>query len=140
MKWFPFKSFYFQIVDVFFFLIINCNWLTGSRFIQFDMWMWKQHLVLWIPINDSWFSSRCSDFWSVYCKSSMARIKPQALLQQSKKKKGPSRISVATTVIYGIVVVGMVLFIFATCRYWSKRFAILFSLFLNSVSSVPLAL
>ncbi|CAA3006672.1 peptidyl-prolyl cis-trans isomerase CYP21-3, mitochondrial-like [Olea europaea subsp. europaea] len=51
----------------------------------------------------------------------MARIKPQALLQQSKKKKGPSRVSVATTVIYGIVVVGMVLFIFATCRYWSKR-------------------
>ncbi|CAI9774273.1 unnamed protein product [Fraxinus pennsylvanica] len=51
----------------------------------------------------------------------MARIKPQTLLQQSKKKKGPSRISVATTAIYGIVVVGMVLFIFATCRYWSRR-------------------
>ncbi|KAL2556488.1 Peptidyl-prolyl cis-trans isomerase CYP21-4 [Forsythia ovata] len=51
----------------------------------------------------------------------MARIKPQTLLQQSKKKKGPSRISVATTVIYGLIVAGMVLFIFATCRYWSRR-------------------
>ncbi|CAK9152883.1 unnamed protein product [Ilex paraguariensis] len=51
----------------------------------------------------------------------MARIKPQALLQQSKKKKGPSRISVPTIVLYSLVVGVTVFFLFATYRHWSLR-------------------
>uniref|UniRef100_A0A5B6YIV4 Peptidyl-prolyl cis-trans isomerase n=1 Tax=Davidia involucrata TaxID=16924 RepID=A0A5B6YIV4_DAVIN len=51
----------------------------------------------------------------------MARIKPQALLQQSKKKKGPSRISVTTVVSYCLIVAVMVFFLFSTYRYWSQR-------------------
>lgn len=52
----------------------------------------------------------------------MARIKPQALLQQSKKKKGPSRISATTVVLYGLIVLVMVFFLFATYRHWTQRF------------------
>lgn len=51
----------------------------------------------------------------------MARIKPQALLQQSKKKKGPSRISATTVVLYGLIVLVMVFFLFATYRHWTRR-------------------
>ncbi|CAA0824914.1 Peptidyl-prolyl cis-trans isomerase CYP21-4, partial [Striga hermonthica] len=51
----------------------------------------------------------------------MARIKPQALLQQSKKKKGPSRISFVTIGIYGLIVVVMVIFLFASYRHWNRR-------------------
>ncbi|XAR61423.1 Peptidylprolyl isomerase [Bertholletia excelsa] len=51
----------------------------------------------------------------------MARIKPQALLQQSKKKKGPSRIGVTTIVLYSLVIAGMVLLLLATYRFWSNR-------------------
>ncbi|XP_057474273.1 peptidyl-prolyl cis-trans isomerase CYP21-4-like [Actinidia eriantha] len=51
----------------------------------------------------------------------MARIKPQALLQQSKKKKGPSRISVTTVVLYSLIVVVMGFFLFATYRHWAHR-------------------
>nr|GMC52858.1 peptidyl-prolyl cis-trans isomerase CYP21-4-like [Ipomoea batatas] len=46
----------------------------------------------------------------------MARIKPQALLLQSKKKKGPSRISATTIIIYILVAAVMVFFLFATYR------------------------
>ncbi|KAK4492644.1 hypothetical protein RD792_003462, partial [Penstemon davidsonii] len=52
----------------------------------------------------------------------MARIKPQALLQQSKKKKGPSRMSVTTIAIYGLIIVAMVFFLFSTYRHWTRRF------------------
>ncbi|KAF3456352.1 hypothetical protein FNV43_RR01002 [Rhamnella rubrinervis] len=51
----------------------------------------------------------------------MARIKPQALLIQSKKKKGPTRISVTTIVLCNLVVVLIVLSLFATYRHWSRR-------------------
>ncbi|XP_052187871.1 peptidyl-prolyl cis-trans isomerase CYP21-4-like [Diospyros lotus] len=51
----------------------------------------------------------------------MARIKPQALLQQSKKKKGPSRISVTAVALYSLILVVMVFFLFSTYRYWSRR-------------------
>ncbi|KAI8028282.1 WD repeat-containing protein 20 [Camellia lanceoleosa] len=37
----------------------------------------------------------------------MARIKPQALLQQSKKKKGPSRIGATTIILYSLIIVVM---------------------------------
>ncbi|KAH7513472.1 hypothetical protein FEM48_Zijuj12G0203600 [Ziziphus jujuba var. spinosa] len=57
----------------------------------------------------------------------MARIKPQALLIQSKKKKGPTRVSVTTIVLCNLVVVLIVLSLFATYRHWSRRFV--FSLF-----------
>lgn len=51
----------------------------------------------------------------------MARIKPQALLQQSKKKKGPRRISVTTVVLY-ILIIAVLFFVFATYRHWTHRF------------------
>lgn len=51
----------------------------------------------------------------------MARIKPQALLQQSKKRKGPSHISATTIVLYGLIVLVMVFFLFATYRHWTQR-------------------
>ncbi|KAK2989839.1 hypothetical protein RJ640_029567 [Escallonia rubra] len=51
----------------------------------------------------------------------MARIKPQALLQQSKKKKGPSRVSMTTILLYSLIVVVMVFFLFSTYRHWSQR-------------------
>ncbi|XP_062144648.1 peptidyl-prolyl cis-trans isomerase CYP21-4 isoform X2 [Alnus glutinosa] len=51
----------------------------------------------------------------------MARIKPQALLQQSKKKKGPTRISVTTIILCNLIVVLIVFFLFATYRHWSQR-------------------
>ncbi|KAL3827761.1 hypothetical protein ACJIZ3_016563 [Penstemon smallii] len=51
----------------------------------------------------------------------MAKIKPQALLLQSKKKKGPSRMSVTTLVIYGLIIVVMVFFLFTTYRHWTRR-------------------
>lgn len=51
----------------------------------------------------------------------MAKIKPQALLLQSKKKKGPSRISYATIGIYGLIVVVMTFFLFASYRHWTRR-------------------
>ncbi|XP_058197947.1 peptidyl-prolyl cis-trans isomerase CYP21-4-like [Rhododendron vialii] len=54
----------------------------------------------------------------------MVRIKPQALLQQSKKKKGPSRISVTTVVLY-ILIIAVLFFVFATYRHWTQRSKIL---------------
>ncbi|KAK7343880.1 hypothetical protein VNO77_12978 [Canavalia gladiata] len=51
----------------------------------------------------------------------MARIKPQALLQQSKRKKGPSRISVTTIIFYALIVVLIAFFLYATYRHWSNR-------------------
>ncbi|KAE9619327.1 hypothetical protein Lal_00047455 [Lupinus albus] len=51
----------------------------------------------------------------------MARIKPQALLQQSKRKKGPSRISATTIIFYSLILVLFAFFVFATYRHWSNR-------------------
>ncbi|XP_029124774.1 peptidyl-prolyl cis-trans isomerase CYP21-4 [Cajanus cajan] len=51
----------------------------------------------------------------------MGRIKPQALLQQSKRKKGPSHISASTAIFYILIFVVLVYFLFATYRHWSKR-------------------
>ncbi|KAH6766445.1 Cyclophilin-like peptidyl-prolyl cis-trans isomerase family protein [Perilla frutescens var. hirtella] len=53
----------------------------------------------------------------------MARIKPQALLQQSKKKKGPSRVSVVTIAVYGLIVVVMAFFLVTSYRHWTRRSA-----------------
>uniref|UniRef100_M4ELC7 Peptidyl-prolyl cis-trans isomerase n=1 Tax=Brassica campestris TaxID=3711 RepID=M4ELC7_BRACM len=50
----------------------------------------------------------------------MARIKPQALLNQSKKKKGPSRISISTIVVCNLVVAVVVLSLVTTYRHWSQ--------------------
>ncbi|CAN8269590.1 unnamed protein product [Cochlearia groenlandica] len=52
----------------------------------------------------------------------MARIKPQALLNQSKKKKGPSRISISTIVVCNLVVAVVILSLVTTYRHWSHRF------------------
>lgn len=51
----------------------------------------------------------------------MARIKPQALLQQSKRKKGPSRISAASIIFYALILVLVGFFLLATYRHWSNR-------------------
>ncbi|XP_021280308.1 peptidyl-prolyl cis-trans isomerase CYP21-4 [Herrania umbratica] len=51
----------------------------------------------------------------------MGRIKPQALLQQSKKKKGPARISVMTIIMSSLIVVLTLFFLYATYRHWSQR-------------------
>ncbi|KAJ8534000.1 hypothetical protein K7X08_007324 [Anisodus acutangulus] len=51
----------------------------------------------------------------------MARIKPQALLLQSKKKKGPSGVSVTTIIAYTLIVGVMVFSLYSTYRYWSRR-------------------
>lgn len=52
----------------------------------------------------------------------MARIKPQALLQQSKKKKGPNRISLTTIILSSLIVVLTVFFLYSTYRHWTHRF------------------
>ncbi|KAJ4727824.1 Peptidyl-prolyl cis-trans isomerase [Melia azedarach] len=51
----------------------------------------------------------------------MGRIKPQALLQQSKKKKGPNRISVTSIVLFTLIVVLALFFLFSTYKTWSQR-------------------
>ncbi|XP_022959653.1 peptidyl-prolyl cis-trans isomerase CYP21-4-like [Cucurbita moschata] len=51
----------------------------------------------------------------------MARIKPQTLLQQSKKKKGPSRISLTTIVTCSLIIALFVFFLHTTYRHWSHR-------------------
>ncbi|KAF7809578.1 peptidyl-prolyl cis-trans isomerase CYP21-4-like [Senna tora] len=51
----------------------------------------------------------------------MGRIKPQALLQQSKRKKGPARISATTIIFYTLILVLIVFFVFSGYRYWSHR-------------------
>jgi peptidylprolyl isomerase domain and WD repeat-containing protein 1 len=51
----------------------------------------------------------------------MAKIKPQALLQQSKKKKGPSRISITNIVIYSLAVLLVVFVLFSAYRRWTDR-------------------
>ncbi|WOL12669.1 hypothetical protein Cni_G21436 [Canna indica] len=51
----------------------------------------------------------------------MAKIKPQALLLQSKKKKGPARISLSTIVTCNIIIVLIVLSLYATYRHWHHR-------------------
>ncbi|XP_008804381.1 peptidyl-prolyl cis-trans isomerase CYP21-4 [Phoenix dactylifera] len=51
----------------------------------------------------------------------MARIKPQALLQQSKRKKGPTRICLTTVLTCKLVVILIVLSLYATYKHWYRR-------------------
>ncbi|OWM71105.1 hypothetical protein CDL15_Pgr011232 [Punica granatum] len=51
----------------------------------------------------------------------MARIKPQTLLLQSKKKKGPSRVSIPTIILYCTVLGLVALSLVATSRNWLRR-------------------
>ncbi|KAL1226236.1 Peptidyl-prolyl cis-trans isomerase CYP21-3 [Cardamine amara subsp. amara] len=51
----------------------------------------------------------------------MAKIKPQALLQQSKKKKGPSRISLTNIIIYTLALLLLIFVIFSAYRRWTQR-------------------
>ncbi|KAL5162110.1 Peptidyl-prolyl cis-trans isomerase CYP21-4 [Glycine soja] len=44
-----------------------------------------------------------------------------ALLQQSKRKKGPSRISATTIIFYTLTLVMLVFILFVTYRHWSNR-------------------
>ncbi|WCJ18519.1 Cyclophilin-like peptidyl-prolyl cis-trans isomerase family protein [Euphorbia peplus] len=52
----------------------------------------------------------------------MARIKPQALIVQIKRKKGPTRTSGTTIILCNLVVVMIVLTPVAIYRHWSPRF------------------
>uniref|UniRef100_A0A2P2KFP9 Uncharacterized protein MANES_01G229100 n=1 Tax=Rhizophora mucronata TaxID=61149 RepID=A0A2P2KFP9_RHIMU len=51
----------------------------------------------------------------------MARIKPQALLQQSKKKKGLTSISATTILLCSFLVVLALFFLYSSYRNWSLR-------------------
>ncbi|KAG5251908.1 hypothetical protein OIU76_008138 [Salix suchowensis] len=51
----------------------------------------------------------------------MGRIKPQDLLQQSKKKKVPSRISVSTIVLCFLILLLTLFFLYSTYKHWSLR-------------------
>lgn len=51
----------------------------------------------------------------------MARIKPQALLIQSKKKKGPTRISLTTIITCNLIVILVVLCLYATYKHRYRR-------------------
>ncbi|CAN0927655.1 Peptidyl-prolyl cis-trans isomerase CYP21-4 [Linum grandiflorum] len=56
----------------------------------------------------------------------MARIKPQALLQQSKKKKAPSRISATTILFGGLIVLLALFFLYSTYTHRSIRLLVCF--------------
>ena len=51
----------------------------------------------------------------------MGRIKPQDLLQQSKKKKVPSRISVSTIVLCFLILLLTLFFLYSTYKHWLLR-------------------
>ncbi|KAL5070850.1 hypothetical protein RYX36_021737 [Vicia faba] len=51
----------------------------------------------------------------------MGRIKPQALLQQSKRKKGPYHMSPMLIMFYSLILFIFMFFLFATFKYWSIR-------------------
>ncbi|KAK4261650.1 hypothetical protein QN277_004615 [Acacia crassicarpa] len=51
----------------------------------------------------------------------MARIKPQALLQQSKRKKGPSRISASTIIFFCLILASIVFLLFMVYGRWFPR-------------------
>ncbi|KAJ4778562.1 Peptidyl-prolyl cis-trans isomerase [Rhynchospora pubera] len=51
----------------------------------------------------------------------MARIKPQQLLMQSKKKKGPSRTSIPAILIGALFALFLVLSLMGTYRHWHNR-------------------
>ncbi|KAL6850550.1 hypothetical protein ACP4OV_021177 [Aristida adscensionis] len=48
----------------------------------------------------------------------MAKIKPKALLAQSKVKKGPSQIGVTTILTYMVLGVLVVSSVYAAYKYW----------------------
>lgn len=50
----------------------------------------------------------------------MARIKPQALLLQSKKKKSPTRVSLTTIITCNLLIILAVLSLYATYNHWYK--------------------
>lgn len=51
----------------------------------------------------------------------MARIKPQALLQQSKRKKGASRIGTSSIVLCSLIIILTLFFLYSTYRHRSLR-------------------
>ncbi|KAJ6955853.1 hypothetical protein NC652_007073 [Populus alba x Populus x berolinensis] len=52
----------------------------------------------------------------------MGRIKPQDLLQQSKKKKAPGRMSVTAIVSYCLILLLTLFFLYSTYKHWSLRY------------------
>lgn len=51
----------------------------------------------------------------------MGRIKPQTLLQQSKKKKGPARISVSTIIVCNLIIIFLMFSLVTIYRQRAKR-------------------
>ncbi|KAG0481479.1 hypothetical protein HPP92_012337 [Vanilla planifolia] len=51
----------------------------------------------------------------------MARIKPQALLLQSKKKKGPTQVSRTSIIICNLLVIVIVLSLYTSYNHWYRR-------------------
>lgn len=51
----------------------------------------------------------------------MARIKPQALLNQSKKKKTQTQISLSTIITFNLVIFLIVFSLYSTYKYWYRR-------------------
>lgn len=51
----------------------------------------------------------------------MARIKPQTLLLQSKRKKGPTQINITTIIFCNLIVILIIMSLVATYRHWSQR-------------------
>ncbi|CAA6665442.1 unnamed protein product [Spirodela intermedia] len=50
----------------------------------------------------------------------MARIKPQALLIQSKKKKGPARISLRSIITVVLLIIAVSFSLYASYKYWKR--------------------
>lgn len=96
-------------------------------------WFWKLK-TLRFDFGSGYFLSE-DNILDAYNWSSirfMAKIKPQALLQQSKKKKGPRSISITTVVLYGVLVILLVFFLLASYRHFTQRFVNPFLVLLSS--------
>lgn len=96
----------------------------GIMFMLLDHNRWLFHIILSRIIDClySWFLKRNFQ-WSFLPGHLMARIKPQALLIQSKKKKSPTRISLLTIIICNLVVILVVLSLYGTYKHWHRRLA-----------------
>lgn len=86
-------------------------------------WFWKLKTLRFDFLSGFFLSKdNILDAYKWSSISFMAKIKPQALLQQSKKKKGPRNISVTTVVLYGVLLVLLVFFLLASYRHFTQRF------------------
>lgn len=106
-------------------------WCFYMCWFDYMLRFWIKSILSMIKVNKGWFVVCREQVLSAvrYKGWQMARIKPQALLNQSKKKKGPSRISISTIVVCNLVVAVVVLSLVTTYRHWSQRFSFFLSFF-----------